>query len=673
MINTGKQLEVRDHLTKVGRSLSLTTRATKLLSAMCVCMVLLFAAASPASALPENFFGISSDAEHFWNSPSDWNVVGHSGANLFHMQLNWQDVDVHGGWTTSTGWKNTYDKYIGNAAKNGLTVIPYFFVQKTGARNYPVVNGPVWSEWLEFVRTAVQRYGYGGSFWAENPNIPYRPVRVWELWNEENRMENSPSGVINGALYADFFKASGQKIHEAQNAVRKAGEPNNTIVMVGGLYQNNESGGHPTWEAVGPFLKNAAGGNKNGFQFEALSLHPYALYGSEKVAGVVSNIGQARSALNEWGSPSTPIWITELGWPIKGNAPNVTEAEQSALLTESFNWIKGNYAANNIQFLAWFFYRDVNATSENWDNYCGLLNSNGEYRPAWFAYQVEAGAARWPLALHSDSLGGVVTSAPDISSWNPNRLDVFVRGAGVSLAHEFFELNTGGWGMWEDWKGSLASESGPGAVSWGPGRVDVVGRASSSSPSKVTHWYWNGALNFGDDLGGAITSDPDISSWGSGRLDVFARGQSGELTHRYYESSTGWGQSWENWGGSLAAGAGPGAVSWGPGRIDIVGRAPDGSVTHWFWNGSLNVGDNLGGNIKGDPDIASWGPGRLDVFARGMDDALYQKTFANGRWYDWERLGGNLESGPGAVSWGLNRIDVVAKVSGGIQHWWLSP
>jgi hypothetical protein len=265
---------------------------------------------------------------------------------------------------------------------------------------------------------------------------------------------------------------------------------------------------------------------------------------------------------------------------------------------------------------------------------------------------------------HTDSLGGTITSAPDISSWAPGRLDVFARGAGESLTHKLYEPSTG-WGSFENWGGSLASGSGPGAVSWGGGRIDIVGRTSAGT---VAHWYWDGSLH-SDNLGGSVTSDTDISSWGSGRLDVFARGTTGNLMHLSYEASTGWGK-WENWGGSLAAGAGPGAVSWGPGRIDVVGRAPDNSVTHWWWDGSLHT-QSLGGSIIDDPDISSWGPNRLDLFARGNDNALYHRFYTAGGWSEWESLGGSMASGPGAVSWEPGRIDVVAKTpENGIAHWW---
>ena len=41
-------------------------------------------------------------------------------------------------------------------------------------------------DWGSFLRALVRRYGPSGSFWQANPNTPYRPIREWQIWNEQN-------------------------------------------------------------------------------------------------------------------------------------------------------------------------------------------------------------------------------------------------------------------------------------------------------------------------------------------------------------------------------------------------------------------------------------------------------------------------------------------------------
>jgi hypothetical protein len=38
-----------------------------------------------------------------------------------------------------------------------------------------------------FVTAMVRRYGRGGAYWAENPAVPSRPVRQWQVWNEPDQ------------------------------------------------------------------------------------------------------------------------------------------------------------------------------------------------------------------------------------------------------------------------------------------------------------------------------------------------------------------------------------------------------------------------------------------------------------------------------------------------------
>ena len=84
-----------------------------------------------------------------------------------------------------------------------------------------------------------------------------------------------------------------------------------------------------------------------------------------------------------------------------------------------------------------------------------------------------------------ESLGGVLTSGPAVSSWSNGRLDCFVRGTDSALWHKWWQ---NGWSGWESLGGVLTS--GPAAVSWGNGRIDVFVRGTDSA---LWHkWYQNG-------------------------------------------------------------------------------------------------------------------------------------------------------------------------------------
>jgi len=260
------------------------------------------------------------------------------------------------------------------------------------------------------------------------------------------------------------------------------------------------------------------------------------------------------------------------------------------------------------------------------------LNYGGDAPELWHLLSSKF-AAPWT------SLGAVLTSGPDASSFSSGRTDVFVRG--------------GDGGVWQaSWNGTSLSgwvalggnvASAPAAVSWGPNRIDVFARGQDSG---LWHIAWNGtSWSAWQRLGGVITSAPDVASWGPNRLDVFARGQDNGLWHMSWNGS-GW-SGWQPLGGVLTSD--PAAVSWGSNRIDMFVRGQDNALWHKWWNGAAwSAWQSLGGGLTSGPDAASCGTGRLDVFANGGGGTAFQLAY-DGAWTGWMSLNGQWAADPGAV------------------------
>ena len=255
--------------------------------------------------------------------------------------------------------------------------------------------------------------------------------------------------------------------------------------------------------------------------------------------------------------------------------------------------------------------------------------------------------------------GGVLlTSDPMAVSWGPGRLDVFARGTDDALYQ--FTYDNGGT-SWERRGGRMHEDpmTHPVAVSWGPNRIDVFARGPRNY---LWHMWFDGTWHE-EPLNAVLLSNPAVTSWGPGRLDVFARGTDDALYQLTFDNNR-WSE-WKRRGGVLREDpmTHPVAVSWGPNRIDVFARGVDNALWHMWFDGTWHEDPPLGGVLLSNPAVTSWGPGRLDVFARGTDDALYQLTFDNG-WSAWVRRGGvlseDLMADPVAVSWRPNRINVVA-------------
>src|SRR5690242_19987417 len=96
-----------------------------------------------------------------------------------------------------------------------------------------------------------------------------------------------------------------------------------------------------------------------------------------------------------------------------------------------------------------------------------------------------------------------------------------------------------------------------------------------------------------ENLGGPLTSSPQVVSWGPNRLDDFARGTQNELLHKWKDGSL-WSR-WQSLGGNLTSA--PCAVSWGPNRLDVFVRGAYNSCYHVFWDGTAwRDGGSLGGD-----------------------------------------------------------------------------
>jgi hypothetical protein len=263
-----------------------------------------------------------------------------------------------------------------------------------------------------------------------------------------------------------------------------------------------------------------------------------------------------------------------------------------------------------------------------------------------------AGLQVWGEEEH---IGGVLSSAPAVSSRGFNQLDVFYRGQNNHLWHRAWNgaQRVGDGAQWtgeEDLGGVLTSN--PAAVSWGPNRIDTFYRGQNNH---LWHRAWNGAQwTNEEDLGGVLSSAPTVASWGFNRLDVFYRGQNNHLWHRAWN-----GAQWtneEDLGGVLTSD--PAAVSWGFNRIDIFYRGQNNHLWHRAWNGARWTGEeDLGGVLTSSPAASSWGVNRLDIFYRGQNNHLWHRAWNGAQWVAEEDVGGVLSSDPAAVSWGPNHID----------------
>jgi hypothetical protein len=174
-------------------------------------------------------------------------------------------------------------------------------VAACAARSFPADVGA----WSRFVRAAVERYGRGGAFWAEHPEIDALPIETWEIGNEENlRLFWCPAA--NPEQYAAVYRSSRAA---ALTADARA------LVIVGGLAptfgQSAEAGDVTVPEflqrmvAAEPALAN---------EIPAVAIHPY----SPTPELVLQSVRAFRAAMTAAGLGRTPMIANEVGWYTEG-------------------------------------------------------------------------------------------------------------------------------------------------------------------------------------------------------------------------------------------------------------------------------------------------------------------------------------------------------------------
>jgi hypothetical protein len=182
------------------------------------------------------------------------------------------------------------------------------------------------------------------------------------------------------------------------------------------------------------------------------------------------------------------------------------------------------------------------------------------------------------------NVGGILASgtAPAVCAQDANSLDVFVQGTDNALWHRHYQSGSG-WSAWESLGGILTSS--PAVTSSAPGDIDVFVRGTTGVLWQRTTTDGGATWSNWNSLGGILPAgtSPAACSWGAGRLDVFVQGVTGVLWHQSY-TGTSW-SGWENLGGILTSSPAAATAS-GSNRIDVFVRG----TTDVLWQKTYNGG-----------------------------------------------------------------------------------
>jgi hypothetical protein len=358
-------------------------RARLLLVTFAVVALGVLASAASAAALPANFWGV---VPQIPPTVQDLQKLKRGGVESIRVPVSWGSVQPQrgGGWD----WSDA-DALIGAAAAAHLNVLPFLstapgWVVPTDPRFaspefLPVRNGKQRSGWSRFVTAAVQRYGPHGAFWRENPQLPQRPVHIWQVWNEPNfkYFVARPNPAEYGKLVNLTYAAT------------KAADPHAKLILGGLFARPIEATFHVRPRQAyfaSTFLQQmyaSTPGIKS--KFTGVALHPYT--GSWK--NLPGRIEEVRRVLVRNHDAGKSLYITEMGWSSEPHQPHNSFAKgmagQARELKGAFRLLSANQRRWHLQGVYWFSINDYAGLC----NFCGgsgLFHEN-KAKPAWYAYK----------------------------------------------------------------------------------------------------------------------------------------------------------------------------------------------------------------------------------------------------------------------------------------------
>jgi Beta-galactosidase len=343
--------------------------------------LLLAPAVAPAlGATPKGFFGV------MVNGPLDDPAVdldaqatemAADGVQSWRVEMAWDQIEPQQGRFDFTGT----DRKVLVAARHGFDVLALAVrapAWANGGSMDPFVPPKEPAAYGRYLTALIGRYGPNGSLWAEHPEVPKRPVRAWEIWNEPNLRV-----YFN---VTSFARPYARLLRAAYPAVKRA-DPKATVLMA--------SMANFSWRDLATLLRT-----QKGLRFDAAGAHPF----SGRPSNALKIVRLNRQVLDKYGHRRAPMWLTELTWssakgrkqPLTKNW-ETTEQGQAQRLRDAYRLLLRDRARLRLQRIFWYTWATVDNGSPNSFDYSGLRQAlpGGGFRdkPALAAFKAVATAS----------------------------------------------------------------------------------------------------------------------------------------------------------------------------------------------------------------------------------------------------------------------------------------
>jgi hypothetical protein len=220
------------------------------------------------------------------------------------------------------------------------------------------------ANYKEYVIAFIKRYGIGGSFWAEHPelNEAKYAIQTFELGNEPYY------GGMTAKQYAAAVRPTLEAVH-SQNLPAK-------LILPSVIFGSDTS-----W--MDTLYQNIPNLNE---YFYAFADHPYWYGQSPSTSGndsPLERLATLRKRMNEKGAANKPIFITEYGQSTADCGEEcVSEAQQAIDITTLLAGVL-THPEWGVEMISFFQLHDWASESDEREEQFGILRQDGTPKPAY--------------------------------------------------------------------------------------------------------------------------------------------------------------------------------------------------------------------------------------------------------------------------------------------------
>jgi hypothetical protein len=347
-------------------------------------MALLMAAPGASAYVPHGFFGVMYD--HGVEKASDgvqdaqFDLMASSGVETVRTVFDWGEAQPDGR-GTEFKFERT-DGIVRRAALRNMDVLPVVIYAPRWARAYRnrFMSPPKSrSDYVTYLAALVERYGPEGTFWTDHPELPKRPLREWQIWNEPHLQDYWAASERGPYSYVRQYPL----LLRASYNIVKSLDPGAKIVMAG-ITQR-------AWEEIEVLYQR---GIKPYFDVAALQIFPQTIHRAVKATALF------RDALRRRRDGRKPIYLTEITWPAsKGRTEGIKYQRQetprgmATKLSQMYSAMATRRTRLRVGKVFWYTWSSPYGRGGSIFNYAGLQQfADGDFKPqpALAAYQQSA-------------------------------------------------------------------------------------------------------------------------------------------------------------------------------------------------------------------------------------------------------------------------------------------